>query len=464
MQPCKLHPLPNTSSLIKGGSTIIICTHVSVQAVVSAPLTSSTSVPPASSGPDEFGDFQQGHASTLSKPHLTGPPLEHAILMPATSSSQPKTEANLASAFPVPEYNPPPGDKYSVFSDLSHTSPAGGSQGGDVLTTQHSLGTAFAGGGTTISGSSLASSSSLVESASGDKYGALAEPTVLTSASFSNGGKSSSRSGGGGGSVLQGEGKELEDDFGLFSSGPPPLSTSALTSSMDEKKEQGWADFVQFPSQPATLPQQSASSSSLGALSLGPTRTPVATSFGTSFAPAIPTFGTGLTLGTSFTPTTMSTLGIGLSTATATSTSTTSSVSTLDNLPVLGLGAKPEETSDLASLLGDLNFNPPSSVPETKRKGGKALTGLQILEEEFSNRLLSSSQQQDLAPSLSMSPSLIPTAAGPGSTSSLDKFGEFESFSVGKGDGLESASGSMTNFGKVCCFAKSVRICKWGSC
>ena len=426
---------------------------MSVQAMGSAPQTGSTSEPrPSSTGLDVTVSFQQGEEVMSSRPILAAPSAHvHATLLPATSNSQPKLELMTTSAFPLPEHNPLPGDKYSVFADLQ-TSLAGGDGGSGGLSgktsilpvlvppsafpipehdplsgdkysifadLQTSLGGGNGGSGELSSKTSLlpalTSPSSFAGLHAPDPQGMSSVPTLLGS--------------------LRDGGEEVEDEFGSFSSGPPPLSVSDPMFSANGN-EQVWTDFVQFISQPSIQPPLSSSSSSstitANILSLGGSSVPVST------------FGTSLTLGTTSIMTTTSMLG----SVPAMTTTMTSTASALEGFLDLSLGAMSEQTCGIRAPLGDLSLRPPNSSTQTKQNGGKASMDLEVLKDTFSNQLVlsssSHSRQPDFSPPTSLS--IVSGVSGAGKSSIQDEHGDSQQFPAGVGDGLGNV---MTIFGKV---------------
>ncbi len=177
----------------------------------------------------------------------------------------------------------------------------------------------------------------------------------------------------------------LNDDFGDFSSGPPPQSSlgSDRTTSIPPPgatKPPGWADFSQFGFQPV--------------------------------------------------PTTSSAGGSGTSAA----------ASAFDDL----LPKELASAKTKSKVSGDLSSGS-KSTPAGTPKLGKQLSGLQSLEVETLSHF-SDPVQPTALPTHVLLPE--PVAAASSSTSSLDHFGDFEGFSAAKpkGDDLESNSGSVTSF------------------
>ena len=446
---------------------------------MATPLTSSQSVlPPTSTSQDDFSDFQQG--STAKSIHVPSAPMsvQNMPHMPTTAASQTTTE--LSSVFAVPEYRPPPGDKYSVFEALTQANDQGNSGSYDDSKLEEKTPNAAASRDRYADLAALASSSH--PSATGGKV--VPVPTLAQSSvhyqpvpgssSILQPMKNASREKGGkkqdeeevfgsflsGPSVLQplslattstGENSVMpssrlssaatlrkeeaaEDEFGSFASGPS-LSTVQQPTQAD-KKDSGWADFAhQFVSQPNVPLQPSTLSSTSSSLAPPTTSAPK--------QPTSSTTNTNLSLGPS------------LNLFSTSAPSTAPSTSSLDNLSFFSAGSKNDNiATSAASLLGDFNLGPSKSSPKSSKKvTTKAASGLELLEEEFSNRILSSRQDKDTPPPapppLALSPTLVPEPSGPGSATSLDKFGEFEGYCAAKGDGLECQSGSATSFGKV---------------
>ena len=184
---------------------------------------------------------------------------------------------------------------------------------------------------------------------------------------------------------------ELIDDFGDFSSGPPPLVSDCTSAPpLVTNEPQKWADFSQLGTQPAPTTATAAG--------------PLASGSGTNI--------------------------------------TVPSSSAFDDLlPKELASVKRNKTSKDGSSVSKLT---PEGTPSMPRQ----FKGHEMLEEEMLNRF-SDPLRPTTVPSHSPQ-TLVPEPAAAGSsTSSLDHFGDFESFSgaaKSKGDDLESNSGSLTSF------------------
>ena len=203
-------------------------------------------------------------------------------------------------------------------------------------------------------------------------------------------------------SVTGSSNNNLDDKFGLFSSGPPaPLQQPLPSSNTSVVSSQGWE----------TIPQSLSSK---------------------LLSTAVTTSGESSTRA--------------LSVAPVTTTSSMVTSSAFDDILPPELVSLRHKDSDSAtglqegSALGMVNKKP---SPKAEPKLTKKMTGLEILEEEM-NRAATSAESSK-PPSFPLQ-SLVPEPVGPNSATSLDSFGEFESFSGSKekGDDLESTSGSLT--------------------
>ena len=443
-------------------------------------MPSSTTTLAPSAGSDEFGDFQQGSALSRAAGYIT--PSQQvqvatsgqiaqgtaSLLTPSSipASSVSSQAAVISSAFPVSEYKPPADDKYSVFSQLASapaisTEPQVASSQPPVATSgdKYSVLSQLASAPMSTESQVLASSQPPVAT-TGDKYSvftqlasapmstepqvASSQPPVATKYSvFSQLAASSSintptvpsvsqstvqestsqlatsssryvesnlstvpnSQGSAGVSGIQGPSDgSLDDDFGAFSSGPmPPQSSGVPTkpSASDTSSGGGWANF---DSMPPPLPPSTSSSSFT--------------------APA----------------------------SASNSTSGTQSFMTTSTAPSDNAGVFDDPLLKDLQLDKDLKLesHPEKASPETQpKKVAKQLSGLEILDEEMSNRLSAASNEpKDPAPP-SLVPlstlSLVPEPAGPSSSStSLEKFGEFETYSAGAKEKGEESEGGVS--------------------
>lgn len=217
----------------------------------------------------------------------------------------------------------------------------------------------------------------------------------------------------------------LDDEFGSFSSGPMPPQSSSFPITSQQAPIQGWADFSSFGSLPVA-------SQALAAGDI-PSIEPVSTGYGASAVSGAVT-------------TTVSAVST-IASAVSTPHTTISTTAFDDILPKELMKSKKTEVVTESAA---------ASSPTTRvKKPTRQMTGLEILEEEMSNRLSSSSaQSQAPPPTTNPAQSLVPEpvgGTGSGSTSSLENYGDFEGYSGKKliGGGLESHSGSNIGRTKV---------------
>ena len=424
---------------------------------------------------EDFGVFQTGSAaSSIPVQPVSVPPPGHATTLEPTQPAA----SSLSSMFPVPEYQPPPGDKYSAFEALDPVSE--GIARADSRSKQESLprtvghpdkdkyavladlttssggasldpskGGGIAGAGSTSSTPMVptpvqkASAPSKVMHVAGHKGGknvvetrpgddnfgsflsgpSLLQPSIPSATDVTGGGKTESN-----GAPSEDTKKESKvpasDEFGSFTSGP--TSFSAFPRSSSGTKDLGWANFGLFDSHQQQQHQEKATGSSNISTWL------------------LPSTSQGVIASSQTPPLTSSAL--------TTSSTSYSGISSMDDLSAFPSDSKTQTSiSSSASFPEVLKADPHKSSPKSSKKTAKAASGLELLEEEFSSRILASNQSEVPPPRGAMlSPTLIPEPSGPGSATSLEKFGEFEGFAGSKGgDGLECASGSTTSFGKV---------------
>ncbi len=408
-------------------------------------------MPPVSSRVDDFGDFQQGQGQSTHLHHpSTSSVVESTKTLPlstmtattkttatTTTSSASQFETSLSTVFPIPDYQAPLGDKYNAFESLTQASDQRGSKEGAATSEAPSSSRdKYADLVGLASSSAVAGNVPLVPTPAVST--APLQPMPVSTGVVQQHEKLAGKSG---------VGAPEEDDFGSFLSGPSPLETFASPSkankpikslpsttsssgidntqaplgddfgsftagpsmdlvqkqsSKDDAKHLDWANFTQFTSQAPIQPQVSVSSSSM------------------------PMLEPSLVPSDSVLSTTQSNNSVFSAVATTASTSTATS-----------------------SLLGDLSIDIPTSSLQNSKKLSKATSGLELLEEEFSNRILSRLDEAPPPAMTALSPPLVLEPSSSGSATSLEKFGAFEGFSAVPGDGLECVSGSATSFGKV---------------
>ena len=418
-----------------------------------------------------------------SQPSLSTPSSQPSLAPP--SVSLPQAPPELSVLLPtMPESKPPPGDKYSVFRELSPAPTTESLKQVTVAASQASNTNAGDKYGVfrDLSASSQPSTTSVISS--GDRYGTALGEISVTSNSTSVGilapslvveakapleTPAASPNKGTIGTVDDSFGGNDFDEFGAFSSGPPPVASSSssifppltssssifppstssssmfppLTSSSSmfpppTVKGQGWADFSQLDSQLYSAGQASTTT----ATATAPTATaPIATA--TSATTQLYSAGTHLPASTS----TATCIAIAPTGTALTATALTATSAFDDLLPAELAILKNQESSNSNKNLNVEVKSTPDTSPETNPKLTKQLTGLEILEEKFSNRLTSSSEPS--GSSLFPVQSLVPETASSKSATSLDNFGDFEGYSEDKrkgDDGLECNSGSTTSF------------------
>ena len=366
---------------------------------VSAQVPSSSQSHAHAPSTDDFGDFQHGQQSF--QPSIPPPP-------PSSDTAQPRRK-------------PPTGDTYSVFDDL------------------HSISSSEA---TSMPPSNITSSSKAAESAPPQL------PLATTIAAAVQGGGTSL-------SVFQAATTmaptvSKSDDFGSFSSVPLPSSSSqsqdgllAFTSSASSAAVPpsdggGFADFASFQQAPtsgstglgpAEVAAPEVGNSTQGWAAFGDFTSSQATSHqDTSFPPPPPS-------------STLPAISSSNVVKTKAADSAFDSLLPPELLPSKApKSAQPEPKSVKATLFGSLESKPSVTTtaaldfsifesdlsPESKKKAKKQLTGLEVLEEEFSARRVSAKVASVSAP-LTIEEPLAPESAP------LDDFGEFEAYSSAAG-------------------------------
>ena len=373
---------------------------------------------------DDFGDFQQGQKSF--EPSFPPPP-------PAPLSSQsvkePVSLRSYSGSNPTgPQGEPPSGDKYSVFDDLRSVS--------SVEATPVSLSDVM----TSSKSSEVVRQLPLATTTTAGAQGTYASLNFFQAAPITTTAPIIAKA----------------DDFGSFSSVPLPASSSqkqdgllAFTSSappvtVGPSSDGGFADFASFQQ------ASSSSSSELGpSLATAPKEDNSSQGWATFADFASSSQVTSSQQGPSFPPpsslSSSSTL-LAVSSSTAARSKADSAFDSLLPPELLSSkaskGSESEPKSVEAMLLSSLDSKPPVSTSSTtsttstldfglfesnilpesgKKEEQNHLTGLQVLEEEFSARV--SAKVVSAPATLSMEEPLVPES------SPLDDFGEFEAYS-----------------------------------
>lgn len=349
---------------------------------------SHTHAPPT----DDFGDFQQGQQA-FQPPSLLPPPPPPSSRSLVTPAKEPVDLIKVSNSSTAQPQGKPPtgGDKYSIFDDLRLISSSDEAMSGPLLDVMKKS-------------SEISPQLPLATT--------TAAPSTAVPPLPSDGGFA---------------------DFASFQQAPSTAASGRIGPSapaapeVDSSANQGWAAFGDFTSSQVT------SSHSVPPPSLPSTSTVI--------LPAAPPSSDAASIKSK-------------------ASSAFDSLLPPELLPsnkALPKSVNPEPKSVDATLLGSFESKPPSvtnsgtstvsagldfgvfesdiSPESSKKKAQKQMTGLEILEEEFSARVSAkATASSSLPPPLNIEEPLVPESAAP-----LDDFGEFEGYSSPPG-GKEKAT------------------------